>query len=260
MRSVQTSGGVSLSFDVLGQGPQNLFFLHGWSGSSGYFRETVERLDLTGLRVILADIRGHGMSSPAQNGFTHEQIAADAFAVADEVGAEELVTIGFSMSARFVQYMPLLAPQRVRGQILIGGCPTSEIPLPPEMLEDWYAREGDADRMIELMRSFMAKPVSDEVLEPIGRDAAKVKRTALEQTATMCTSVSFSDRVGEIDVPTLVVGGLDDAIFTPDVLRAGVVSPLPRARLVVVDAGHEIPLEQPQVLAALIEAFVAGLA
>jgi len=154
----------------------------------------------------------------------------------------------------------LKAPEGVSGQILVAGCPTGEVPLPPEMLEDWYSREGDAGRMVELMRSFMAKPVADEVLEPIGRDAAKVKRTALEQTGTMCTSESFSDRVPEIEVPTLVIGGLDDAIFSPDVLRAAVVAPLPRARLVVVDAGHEIPLEQPQVLAALIEAFAAGVA
>lgn len=256
---MQTNGGVELAYETRGEGPQDLFFLHGWAGSGAYFDETVERLDLTGLRVITADIRGHGSSSAVESGFTHEQIARDAFAVADEVGADALVVVGFSMSARFVQYMPLIAPERVRGLVLIAGCPTGEIPLPQEMLADWYSREGDADRMIELVQTFMAKPVARDVLEPFGRDAAKVRRLALEQTMVMCTSTSFAERVGEIDVPTLVVGGIHDQIFTPDVLRAGVVAPLPRARLVLVDAAHEIPLEEPGVLAALIEAFVAGL-
>ncbi len=258
MPTVQADDAVELAYEVRGEGPVNLFFLHGWAGSGGYFDQTVERLDLTGLRVILADIRGHGESSPTEEGFTHEQIAADAFAVADDAGAEELITVGFSMSARFVQYMPLVAPQRVQGQVLVAGCPTGEIPLPQEMLDDWYSREGDAERMIELTQSFMAKPVSREVLEPFGRDAAKIRRPALEQTMTMCTSSSFADRIGEVDTPTLVVGGLHDPVFTPELLREAVVAPLKHARLLLVDAGHEIPLEQPDVLAALVEAFVAG--
>lgn len=41
---------------------------------------------------------------------------------------------------------------------------------------------------------------------------------------------------------------------------APTASHVPRARLAVLDAGHEIPLEQPRELAALIEAFLAGLA
>jgi non-heme chloroperoxidase len=255
---VQADDGVELAYDVQGEGPVNLFFLHGWAGSRSYFDAMVERLDLTGLRVIRADLRGHGESSPTEEGFTHEQIAADALTVADAAGADELITVGFSMSARFVQYLPLVAPKRVRGQVLIAGCPTGEIPLPQEMLDDWYSREGDAERMIELTQSFMTKPVGREVLEPFGRDAAKIRRPALEQTMVMCTSMSFTDRIGEVDTPTLVVGGAHDPVFTPDVLRDGVVAPLKRARLVFVDAGHEVPIEDPDTTALLVAAFVAG--
>jgi pimeloyl-ACP methyl ester carboxylesterase len=48
-------------------------------------------------------------------------------------------------------------------------------------------------------------------------------------------------------------------MFTPDLLRDAVAAPLPGARLALLDAGHEIALELPQQLAALIEAFLAGL-
>ena len=48
-------------------------------------------------------------------------------------------------------------------------------------------------------------------------------------------------------------------MFPPDALRAGVVPPLRGARLALVDCGHEVPLEAPRELAALIEAFLAGL-
>ena len=63
--------------------------------------------------------------------------------------------------------------------------------------------------------------------------------------------------MGEIATPALVIGGLHDAMFTPDLLREAVVAPLAGARLALLDAGHEIPVELPGQLAGLIEAFVA---
>jgi pimeloyl-ACP methyl ester carboxylesterase len=57
---------------------------------------------------------------------------------------------------------------------------------------------------------------------------------------------------------TLVVGGLHDPMLAPDFLRQEVVQKIPGARLALVDSGHEIPIELPGELAALIEAFMAG--
>jgi pimeloyl-ACP methyl ester carboxylesterase len=75
--------------------------------------------------------------------------------------------------------------------------------------------------------------------------------------AVACTS--FAERVAGLRTPTVVVGGLHDAMFAPDALRTGVAAPLPGARLALLDCGHEIPLERPGELAALLEAFLAGL-
>jgi pimeloyl-ACP methyl ester carboxylesterase len=48
-------------------------------------------------------------------------------------------------------------------------------------------------------------------------------------------------------------------MMTPDYLRQEIVQRISGARLVVIDSGHEIPMERPTELAAVIEAFVAGL-
>jgi pimeloyl-ACP methyl ester carboxylesterase len=48
-------------------------------------------------------------------------------------------------------------------------------------------------------------------------------------------------------------------MFTPELLREAVAAPLHGARLTLLDAGHEIAIEVPDQLAALIEAFLAGL-
>ncbi len=55
-----------------------------------------------------------------------------------------------------------------------------------------------------------------------------------------------------IHVPTLVAGGRQDGITPPDVLRE-IAEGIPAAKLVIVEeAGHLTPLEQPQAVSALL--------
>jgi pimeloyl-ACP methyl ester carboxylesterase len=93
-------------------------------------------------------------------------------------------------------------------------------------------------------------------MERFGRDAATIERAALEGTLNAATATSFTDRLAAVTSPSLVIGGSGDPMFPPDVLRAAVVPPLAGARLALVDCGHEIPIEAPRELAALIEDFV----
>ena len=92
-------------------------------------------------------------------------------------------------------------------------------------------------------------------------DAVLVPRVVLDGTLTMTTQSSFDDQLGDLQVPTLVVGGRDDAVATPDFMRQLVVAPLAHvgARFVLANCNHDVPIEQPQQMASLIEAFVAGL-
>jgi pimeloyl-ACP methyl ester carboxylesterase len=260
MPTAATDDGASLSFETVGAGPPDVVFMHGWAGSGRYFDETIRHLDLTRLRAVTLDLRGHRDSDPADDGYDLDRIAADGLAVADAAAINEFVVLGFSMSAKFAQYLALVAPDRILGQILVAGCPAGEIPLPPDLVADWLGREGNAKRMSEIATTYATNPIEPQLLERFGEDAATVRRPTLEATLNTVLETSFADQVGSIAKPTLVVGGIHDAIFTPDALREGVVAPLSRARLALLDAGHEIGLEAPRELAALIEAFHAGLA
>jgi pimeloyl-ACP methyl ester carboxylesterase len=162
------------------------------------------------------------------------------------------------MSGRFAQYLAVVAPERVRGQVLVAGCPASPIPLTEETRRDWVARAGDAERLKAVTAMFLTKPVEPAVLDTFGAHAAKAAPVALDETLRILMQDSFADKLGSTRVPTLVVGGIHDPIFSPDVLR-GWVGSIPRARLALLDSNHEIPIEQPRELAAVLEAFIAGL-
>ncbi|MGY1809288.1 alpha/beta fold hydrolase [Blastococcus sp. SYSU D00669] len=257
MASVRSTDGTEISYHVTGQGPADVLFMHGWAGSGAYFDSTIGHLDVSRLRAVTFDMRGHGASGRTDSGYTLEQLTDDLIAVADGAGSDRFVVVGFSMSGKFAQYVSCTHPDRVLGQVLVAGCPAGVLPMPPELLADWYAREGDAGRMAAIVAQYATQPVSAELLGRCGQDAARVPRAALQGTMELVTSTTFTDRLADLAVPTLVVGGRDDQIFTPDALAEAVAAPLPGARLEILDCGHEIPVERPRQLAELIDEFAA---
>jgi non-heme chloroperoxidase len=258
MPSVRTDDGVSISYQIAGAGPLDLLLMHGWAGSSRYWHEVLRYLDVTGLRLLLADLRGHGASDRPTAGYSLERFARDMFAVADHAGAKRFVLVGFSMSGRFAQFIAAQEPERVLGQILIGPAPASELILPPEVHRAWVGSEGDRDRLRELLQPFLKEPLEPEVMERFLEDAIQVPAVALDETLNMCQT-SFAERLATMRTRTLVIGGTHDPMLSPDFLRQHVVSPIAGARLALLECGHEIPVEKPRETAGLIEAFLAGL-
>ena len=250
--------GASIAYRVRGEGPLSLLFIHGWAGSGGYWEELLAELDLGGMRAVTYDLRGHGESEKRATAFTYEALATDALAVADAAGARRFVIVGFSMGAKFAQHVACAHPDRVLGLILVGGCPACGIPFPEAIRRDWSRRAGDADRLKEVTAGYITRPVSEDVMDRWAASAATVSEAVLDESLRICTDVSFAGRLASIRVPTLVVGGVHDTIFSPDVLR-GVQASIPGARLALVDSNHEIPIEAPRELAGLVSAFVAGL-
>src|SRR6478609_1122522 len=157
MPTTRTTDGLEIAYQVTGEGPTDVLFMHGWAGSGRYFDQTVELLEPSRLRMITFDLRGHGDSGRTENGYRLGQLADDVIAVADAAGSERFVLVGYSMSGKFAQYVTAEHPDRVLGQVLVAGCPAFALPLPPELLADWYGREGDAARMAEIPRMYASR-------------------------------------------------------------------------------------------------------
>jgi non-heme chloroperoxidase len=257
--AARADDGTAIAYRTRGTGPTDVLLMHGWGGSGANFDEMLKCIDLSGLRVTTVDLRGHGASDKPEGTYSLDRLAQDMLSVADAVGARRFVVVGYSMSAKFAQYVTCVAPDRVRGQVLIAGCPTGEIPFPEETHQDWIGRAGNRERMIELTRWFITQPVEDDVVSRWADDAVLVPRAVLDESLTTCLRTSFVDRLTAGPPPTLVVGGLHDLIFTPEILRDAVVAAIPGARLVLLDSNHEIPVERPGEMARLLEAFLAGL-
>ena len=258
MPAAMTDDGTSISYESAGEGPPNLLCMHGWAGSGRYFDATIEQLDLTRVRAVTFDLRGHGRSDPAAGGFTLDRIAADALAVADAAGLDEFVVLGFSMSAKFAQYLALAAPERVGGLILVAGCPAARSRSPPSSPTTGSGARA-TPRGWPRSRRLRLEPDRAGAARALRRGRRDDRPRGARGHAGRRVATSFMDRVGAIVAPALVVGGRHDAMFTPELLREAVTGPLPGARLALLDAGHEVGIELPGQLAALVEAFLGGL-
>lgn len=192
--AVRTSDGATLSYWTAGDGPRTLLLLHGWggSGSGRFWTPLLQRLDLSGIRVITADLRGHGKSDQVRLGFSTETFAKDMFAVLEHAGAKHPIVIGYSMSAKWVQWMSSMEPERVAGQILIAPAPALALPLTDDILNDWLRAARDRPYFEAWLRQFIKHPLARRLWMPISRIFRAPLNTACEKRSRSAGRVNSS--------------------------------------------------------------------
>jgi pimeloyl-ACP methyl ester carboxylesterase len=259
MSATPSTDQLEIAHRSVGSGPPELLLVHGWAGSGLYFDEIVSALDLAHVRATSLDLPGHGDSPGGDGIWSLDRIDDAILSVADRIGANRSVLLGFSMGGKFVQHFALRHPDRVAGLILAAGTQAASFTLPSEMLEVWYGCAGDAEAMKELARPFLTGPVDESALDRWSREAARATSPALRGTMDVTLETDFAAELPSLDVPTLVVAGGRDEFFTVDLLRDTIASQIGAARMAILDCGHEFGLERPREFAALIEAFLAGV-
>ena len=260
--AIHTSDDVNIFYRTEGKGTTTLLFVHGWggNGSGAVWDPLLRQLNHSDLRLVLMDLRGHGRSEHTRSGFTTERFATDILEVADCVGAARFVTVAYSMSGRWSQWLSLTRPDRVMGQVLIAPVAAIAMPMPQEMVDDWIERLRARETYHDFESQFTKARLSEEDLDECYSAVQSTPEYSLRETLRMCGEEGFGDRLAEAHVPTLVIAGMHDPMMAPDYIRREIVHKVPGARMALLDCGHNLPLEMPMAVAAVIEAFVAGLA
>ena len=257
MDSVVASDGTRIAYRTVGDGPDVLLFLHPWgaSGTGRFWNLLLEELDLTTRRIVLPDLRGHGHSAPSSTGYGVAQLASDTIAVLDEVGAREVILVGHSVGSRIAQYLAATQPERVRGQVLFAPVPASELPLSDEVLATWLECARDREKWAALMAQFTKDPPTPAIIDAYFDDLTLAARPGLAGLFDLCRRDGFAEALASIAAPTLLVVGTHDRAFPFPLVKTQIQEKITGARLVEIDAGHEIPLERPREATALLERF-----
>lgn len=98
-------------------GAPTVVLLHGFSATAGLnFPGAFDALSRR-FRVLGIDHRGHGQGLRARQPFTLEQAGTDVLRVADRIGADELILVGYSMGGPVALHAAREDPNRVVGLV-----------------------------------------------------------------------------------------------------------------------------------------------
>jgi pimeloyl-ACP methyl ester carboxylesterase len=253
-----------LSYRELGEGPGDpVFLLHAFPLNGRMFEPQLEVLSEE-RRVVAPDYPGFGRSprTPAQPDVRYYAEAVRR--LLDRLGIERVVLGGVSMGGYVAFGCLRLFPERVSGLILSDTRPE---PDSEEMREN---RKNMARRVAEegvevLIELQMERLLARDTLENDEAVVEKVRAMILESSPNGAVAAlgAMRDRpdstplLKSIEVPTLVIGGEEDGISSPEVMGA-MAEKIPNSRHVTLArAGHLSNLEAPEGFNAALKEFLA---
>jgi pimeloyl-ACP methyl ester carboxylesterase len=107
-------------YEVHGQGPRTLVFIHGWTGSQEIWKYQLDAFPE--YRVIAIDLPGNGRSSRREGvPYTMEMFADTVYAVLDAKGVDRAYLFGHSMGFAVIEVFLAKYPKRCEGIAAIDG-------------------------------------------------------------------------------------------------------------------------------------------
>ncbi|MCU1595474.1 MAG: alpha/beta hydrolase fold protein [Frankiales bacterium] len=238
--------------------------LHGQPGRGSEWDPVVAALK--GLRVVAPDRPGYDGTS-AQD-FAGNASALAALARASDV--ERLVVVGHSWGGGVALELALNHPELVAGLCLIGsvGSPLAIHPTDRLLALPGIRRLAGVvvcGSAVLSPRSFVAAtgsslPATDR--RQVRRAGMRWLREgaassfALEQSYLVRDSADLAARLGEVEVPSLVLTGGSDRTVSP-AAAADLAARLPRSQLRTVPGGHLLPAEAPDLVVAAVQEIVS---
>lgn len=280
-------GGVDIVYHVMGHGPIVLAHPGGPGGWWSYLRMPEVEKAAT---VVYIEPVGTGASESLANpnGYTMDRYVGDVEGLRVHLGLERVVLLGHSHGGMVAQAYALAHPERLSGLILYDTSPTTGPDWQKDVAanlawfekEPWFvdasaalAEETSAetdDAMTAIFRREMplyyaewtvrAKEFErfrEEVRFSVAPGRSVTDRSSPGQVG-VAPVFEARDRLGTIEVPTLIIVGIKDFVCSEKMARL-LHDGIRGSRLVVLEhSGHMGHEEEPEAFARAVAEFLAG--
>jgi len=243
--------GATWAYDIAGpSGAPTLLLLHGLAATARLNWSTSFAALARGFRVVALDHRGHGRGIRRIGAFKLEDCADDAAALADRLGVERVIPVGYSMGGAVAQLFWRRHPNRTAGLVLcatgarFGGSRAERAASALGPLLSLAARAAPRsvwDDMGERMLENVRDPGRRLALK---EELATTEPASVIEAAAALARFDSSPWLGEVDVPAAVVLTSQDGHIPPryQALMAGAI---PGAEVHRVDADHYACVARP---------------
>lgn len=228
-------------------GPPNapvVMLLHGW-GSTADLNWYRSYTDLSRhYRVIAFDHRGHGRGLRCDRRFRLEDCADDAVAVADALGIDHFIPVGYSMGGPIASLVWKQHPDRTSGLVL---CATSRRFNETRSKRAAFSILNGTSSLATIgpFRSLgrLSGSVWSRRLERRGDDAWAIEQVLRHDWAQVLAAGHAIGRfdstswIGDVDVPVAVIATLDDEVV-PTPHQLALADSLSEPSVQIVSGGH----------------------
>lgn len=266
--TVETRAG-TMAYRQAGSGDA-VILMHGIPTNSGLWRNVTAEL-ADDFAVYAPDMIGYGASDKPEDQDLSVAAQADYLAdFMDAVDVEAAYLVGHDIGGGVLQIFTARNPDRVNKLMLVDSVAYDSWPEPgiarlkepvwDEIMQDLDIAKGFRKGLQQGM--VQADKITDELVDRYadpfrdlgGRMAYLRAARALDNRDLL----DITDEIEAIDKPVLILWG-DSDVFQDVEYGRRLADALPDARLVVIDeAGHFLPEDQPEVLAQHIRAFLAS--
>ena len=267
---------VSLFVKVMGEG-HPLVLMHGGPGLDYTTLSSLEPL-ADQFTLIFYDHRANGRSSGATESMTWDNLTRDADAIRESLGFDEWAVLGHSFGGQVALEYALRYGERVSKLVLLDT--GADQKLSYAHAAEILRRRGFSDTAVHAVRRFFTGNLRPDEVRPTVMKFMKAyffkfrlwdwPRAILESShlklrpeavvwgfSRLVKNWSVMDRLGEIDIPTLVMAGRFDFLFPPE-HQAIVADRLYDARLEIIEnAGHNPHVEQQDAVIGILRRFLS---
>ena len=267
-----SSDGVSIAYQVLGEGPVDLVVVPGWVSNLDVFWEepVVEefyRRLASFSRLILFDKRGTGLSDRVAELPSLEVRMDDVRAVLDAVGSERAALLGYSEGGPMCALFAATYPERTSALIMVGSyaralqAPDFPFGRPQEIYDEFLAEiDRDWGKPIGIDRRAPSRIHDERFRQWWARFLrASASPSAAANLLRMNSQIDIRPALPSIGVPTLVLHAIGDRTIEIGNGRY-LARAIPGARLVELPSDDHLPFTaDAETILEEIEEFLTGM-
>jgi len=261
--STLRSSDAQLFYEVAGDGPA-IVLLHPFPLNHNFWAPVAEQLSAR-YRLLLPDLRAHGVSELGDGPATMQKLADDLAALCREARITKAFFVGVSIGGYLLFEFWRRYREHVSALVLANTRAAAETP------ESRAARRASADKVLREGTAGFIEEMLPRLTSPVTRsnrpdivDAARRMMQAMSPQDIAGVQQGMAERpdsiptLKTITVPTLIIMGEDDSVplAEAELMRQQISG----SRLQVIPcAGHYAALERPAEFGALLRSFFQGL-
>lgn len=235
-----------INYKLEGEG-KCIVLIHGVSDNLLYWQPLVDKLKHQ-YQILRYDLRGHGLSEMSDKKITMNVYEKDLLNLLDKLNLKEVNLVGFSLGGNIALDFTIKHPNRISSITLMSTfCKCDEHLSEVFRLLKHSLIEGFIEFYNTILPMILCPNIIEEYEEELNLMKIQASKTANTdayiQALDVCLNFDVEDKLGCINVPTLILAGKYDEIIRLNIQKQ-MHSKIEKSEIIIFNVKHNILVEE----------------